>query len=283
MSKNLRDFIEDKLQNATLQWSPFPYLIIENFLPNDVYASVLRYNPFQDNEGVEWISKKHSARLKTSTPYEKRKQVNLHADQKYHASPEASAFWDDMKSTFLGDAWFARTIARIFPEYFLVRFGEALTHETFWERMQQQLFLQRHEPGYHIGPHTDTPTRVLTCIFSFSDRSGFDEFGTQLARHKDPFVRCWGNDHHGFDEFEVVKTAPYKPNNFLLFLKTRQSFHAVKLITPEVPNQRYGMQFQLYEPPGGVFRDLSNPDLFAFSHEGRLLRLAKTIKRRLSR
>ena len=59
----------------------------------------------------------------------------------------------------------------------------------------------------------------------------------------------------------VTKTAPYQPNNLLLFFKTRQTFHSVKAIDATVPNQRYGMQFQLYEPPRGLFRDLSEPEL----------------------
>jgi hypothetical protein len=104
-------------------------------------------------------------------------------------------------------------------------------------------------------------TRVFTCIFSFAEREGFEEYGTELLAHKDKLVRCWGNDHYKPDDFVVKKIAPYKPNNFLLFFKTRQSFHSVKAITNDVPNQRYGMQFQFYEPAGGVFKDLSVPDL----------------------
>ena len=61
----------------------------------------------------------------------------------------------------------------------------------------------------------------------------------------------------------VRKVVPYRPNNFLLFFKTRHSFHSVRPIDGAVPNQRYGMQFQLYEPGTGVFTDLSEPDLLA--------------------
>ena len=47
----------------------------------------------------------------------------------------------------------------------------------------------------------------------------------------------------------------------LAVFKTRHSFHAVRAIDETVPNQRYGMQFQYYEPSGGLFKDLSVPDL----------------------
>ncbi len=125
----------------------------------------------------------------------------------------------------------------------------------------KEFFLQRHEPGYYIGPHTDVPARVFTCIFALEDRAGYEKFGTQLLVPKDRLDRCWGNDHYPPEDFDVVKIAPYKPNNFLLFFKTRHSFHAVEAITEDVPNQRYGMQFQFYEPAGGLMHDLSAPDL----------------------
>jgi hypothetical protein len=82
----------------------------------------------------------------------------------------------------------------------------------------------------------------------------------------DPLVRCWGNDHYAPENFVIKKIAPYSPNNFLLFFKTRQSFHSVRAITDEVPNQRYGMQFQFYEPSCGLFKDLSVPDLTSTKH-----------------
>lgn len=44
-----------------------------------------------------------------------------------------------------------------------------------------------------------------------------------------------------------------------LLFKTRQLFHAVKVINSTVPNQRYGMQFQLYEPPLGLSTICQNP------------------------
>jgi len=105
------------------------------------------------------------------------------------------------------------------------------------------------------------PARVFTCIFSLADREGFEEYGTELLKPKDRLDRCWGNDHYPPEDFDVVKVAPYKPNNFLLFFKSRHSFHSVKAITEAVPNQRYGMQFQFYEPQGGLMHDLSAPDL----------------------
>jgi hypothetical protein len=171
-----------------------------------------------------------------------------------------------LKNCFLGSNWFEGLVAKKYSEYFRIRFGDLVEEPKFLTYFRKELFLQRHEPGYYIGPHTDIPTRVFTCIFSFAAGPGFEDLGTQLLAHKDPLVRCWGNDHYSPDDFVIKKLAPYTANNFLLFFKTRQSFHSVKDIGNEVPNQRYGMQFQFYEPGGGLFKDLSVPDLLATKH-----------------
>lgn len=263
----LRQHVAARLAEAPLERLPFPHIIASNFFPADVYDAVLRFNLFQENKGREWISRADMAGLRTPTPYDHRKQINFHLDDEFEASAEARTFWTMIRSTFLDGDWFFRLVVGKYPDYFLLRFGEALVRDDFAGRLRKELFLQRHEPGYFIGPHTDVPGRIFTCIFSFSDRPGFESYGTQLLRPVDPYVRCWGRNHYLPEGFEVAKTADYSPNNFLLFFKTRQSFHSVKTIAPDVPNQRYGMQFQVYEPPRGVFSDLSHPDLMEGRHQ----------------
>jgi hypothetical protein len=259
--RGLREHIGSKLSEAKLETHPFPYLIIEDFFPDDIFHKLLNYNPFQKNAGVEWQDREASADVSSKTPYHARKQINFHKNQEFNAPPTQMQFWNELKQEFLDDTWFEQAVVSKYREYFELRFGDFVDEPDFLGHFTKEFFLQRHEPGYYIGPHTDVPARVFTCIFALADRNGFEEFGTRLLVPKDRLDRCWGNDHYPPENFDVVTTAPYKPNNFLLFFKTRQSFHSVDAITEDVPNQRYGMQFQFYEPSGGVFHDLSAPDL----------------------
>lgn len=283
MKDAIRQHIEGKFASAKLERFPFPHLIIESFFPEDVYERILAFNPFQKNSGIEWITKEAASKLRTETPYYARKQINFHENPQFAASEDETEFWNEIKEVFLSDHWFEALVYRKYQDFFDLRFGEAMLEPDFFGKLHKELFLQRHEPGYYIGPHTDIPTRVFTCIFSFADQEGFDQFGTQLVRHKDEAARCWGNNHYAPDDFELVKTAPYRPNNFLLFFKTRQSFHAVQAIDDSVPNQRYGMQFQLYEPWNGLFRDLSAPDLMKLGHAkpGRMKRILNRLRSRV--
>jgi len=273
-SAELRLHIEAQLEAATLELFPFPHLIIKNFFPDTVYKNIQTYNLFNKNKGQAWITKSRMLLNRNTTPYDHRMQINFHKSEAYEATQEERGFWDTVIQAFIADDWFPQIVYKKFPHYFDIRFGELASKGTLWPKLKKQLFLQRHEPNYYIGPHTDIATRIFTCIFSFASRPGFEAYGTQLLRHKDPMARCWGDSHYGFEDFTVEKTAEYAPNNFLLFFKTRQSFHAVKTILEAVPNQRWGMQFQCYEPRGGLFRELSRPELMSDGNSTTLGRAA---------
>ncbi len=267
MVDHIRNHIEAQFANTPIETSPFPHLIIRNFFPEDVYAKIMAYNLFKTNIGEEWRSKKDSASVSSKTPYYARKQINFHNNVAIEAAAEEKEFWSQITACFMGDTWFTDLVKRKYPEYFQLRFGDLTKEADFLSLFRTELFLQRHEPGYYIGPHTDIATRVFTCIFSFAQTPGFEQYGTELVKPHDRLERCWGSDHYSPDKFDVVKVAPYAPNNFLLFFKTRHSFHSVQAIDETVPNQRYGMQFQFYEPPGGLFKDLSEPELMRIKHQ----------------
>lgn len=259
----LRAHIASRIAAAAVEESPFPHLVVEGFFPPEVYADILRWSPFQSAPGTEWLPADSSLNVSARTPYHARKQVDLTRADALAAAP-GGTFWNRIQRCFLADDWFARLILAKYPAYFRLRFGDLVHEPDFLALLRKQLFVQRHEPGFSIGPHTDLPTRVFTCIFSFADREGFEEYGTQLLAHRDRLVRCWGTDHHDPAGFVVRKLVPYRPNGFVLFFKTRYSFHAVPPVDERVPGQRYGMQFQLHEPARGLFRDLSVPQLMDF-------------------
>lgn len=258
----LRSHIESKFAGRDVTMFPSPHLIIEDFFPADVYAKIQELNPFATNAGSEWISAEEMKKRRQDTPYDRRKQVDLDKGT-FDASPEGKAFWSTLRSALLDDNWFAQLIYRTFPAYFDLRFGEAMLDNGIWNEFRHTMFVQRHEAGYHIGPHTDTPHRVFTCIFSFAADRANEDYGTQFLRPKDSRARCWGDLHHRHEDFEVGSLAHYRPNNFVVFFKTRQSFHSVKKITAPLSNDRYGMQLAYYEPRNGVFRELSRPELMA--------------------
>jgi hypothetical protein len=255
MQQRVRHHVDVKFRHSAVTMFPFPHVVIEDFLPRDVFELALAFNLFRHNAGEKWHDEASESATKSRTPYHARTQVNFH-----RGTADEREFWTEIAELFLETDWFVRLVMDAFPEYFALRFGEIALAPEFPSLLRRELFLQQHRPGYSIGPHTDVPERVFTGIFALADRGGFEEHGTELRVPRDPLVRCSGNAHHGPEGFDVRAVAPYRRNNFFGFWKTRQSFHSVRTTTEDVPNRRYGMQFQLIEPPGGLFRDLSEPD-----------------------
>jgi FkbM family methyltransferase len=86
-----------------------------------------------------------------------------------------------------------------------------------------ETLLIRDLPGYKIGPHTDSPVKVISALFYLNGQEG-----TSLYTPKNKEFRCKGGPHYSFDEFEKVGTMQFTPNSMFAFLKTDNSFHGVE-------------------------------------------------------
>jgi hypothetical protein len=254
-----RTWIEERIAASPVCYDPFPHIIIEEFFPPDLYRQFLELNPFTQNKGEDWISQADASQLESKTPYWLRKQIKITGAMEEIRDIRMRIIWGIVYAVFNEEDWWFNLVRRLFPLYFAIRYGAFSKAPDFRSFFRSEHFLQRHERNYHIGPHTDVPTRVATCIFSFADRPGLDQFGTQICAPKDRFMCCSGRKHHEHENFNVVKLAPYKPNNAFLFLRTQHSFHSVAPFHEDVPNGRFGMQFQIYEQGAGIFKDSSAP------------------------
>lgn len=262
----IRKFVVKKVLESDVNYSPFPHLIVKDVFPHDFYDSLIQVNPFElaSNYSNPWVTKEESAKRTNTTPYYLRNQINLLSNPDIFVKDSP---WSLLHQTFNELSWFLNSVSSIWPDYFHIRFGDTFSQGDLYSQLESECFLQRHDSGFYLGPHTDLPTRVFTSIFSFAqDNSPF--LGTNLLRHKDPRVRCWGDKHHPPDNFETYMNTGYNRNQLFIFFKTRHSFHSVPLIKDtNIPsNGRLGLQIQCYEPKGGLFDDLSRPDLMQNRH-----------------
>jgi hypothetical protein len=102
-----------------------------------------------------------------------------------------------------------------------------------------------HETGYYIGPHPDTKDRIVTAIFYLPEEGAPENLGTKFYRPKDP---AYDSVKHGdFNDFNLVSTAPYRPNSAVLFLRTDKSYHGVEPISEEQHSlsERFVIQYML--------------------------------------
>ena len=144
LAQRVRDHVEQKIGGATIETSPFPHLVLRDFMPDDVYEKILSLNVFHVDEGRQWMDENRSRATGTNTPYYARRQINFHKDGVLDSlTGEHAAFWKELSSVFLADDWFPRLIIDAYRPYFDIRFGDAVDRNDFCQLFRRELFLQR--------------------------------------------------------------------------------------------------------------------------------------------
>jgi hypothetical protein len=90
--------------------------------------------------------------------------------------------------------------------------------------------------GGSLLPHTDNPEKVVTVVISMVGEGEWSsEYGggTDVLQPKDERLTF---DHLNdrrpdFDELEILETYPFQPNQAVVFVKTFNSWHAVRPMT----------------------------------------------------
>jgi hypothetical protein len=86
--------------------------------------------------------------------------------------------------------------------------------------------------GGCIKPHTDSPSKIITLVFTITRPGEWAEEwggGTDVLRMRDP-ARSFNiiNRQADFTETDVVRTFPFVPNQVVIFVKTFNSWHGVR-------------------------------------------------------
>ena len=89
--------------------------------------------------------------------------------------------------------------------------------------------------GYSLGPHTDSPLRLISSLFFCPASEEQSNLGTSIYVPKSrPFDYKISPDHHERDAFVKINTVPFRPNCMFGFVVSPNSFHGVD----EVKNAR---------------------------------------------
>ena len=90
--------------------------------------------------------------------------------------------------------------------------------------------------GGMLLPHTDAPSKIVTLVVSMLRGGEWNPAwggGLDVCRPKDirRFGFNWLNELAEFADMEVVRTFPFEPNQAIVFVKTYDSWHAVRPMT----------------------------------------------------
>jgi len=95
---------------------------------------------------------------------------------------------------------------------------------------RSEILIVKDKENYVLGPHTDSPKKLLTILFYLPNDNSEEKNGTSIYVPKDINLKCNGGPQYKRDAFNLVYTAPFRKNSAFGFIKTNNSFHGVEKV-----------------------------------------------------
>lgn len=225
MFSDVRHYVQYQIMNAPLRVYPTQHIYVEQIFPPDFYKRLLdalpddsAYMRLVDTERVNQEYSPHRLSLFPS----QLEQAKLDIERR--------VFWQRLFQAFSSEEFAAIILAK-FQAPIFQRFMKPGDQKRPNINYSTEIFLMRDLTNYSLGPHTDSPSKLLSVLFYLPSADDRPDLGTALYLPKDRSFRCAGGPHHPFELFERVITLPYRRNTLLAFPKTDQCFHGVEPVT----------------------------------------------------
>ena len=212
----LSHFIE-RLHSARVEADPFPHYYLEGVFPEDYYQQLLHHLPSSDV--YENLYEVTTLKL---DHFRHRYQRDLNDGWTNALPPALQPFWNSFNEWFLSPE-LAQAVLDSFAEPLRPRIGE----KSEWPEVSVESQFIRHEAGYFLGPHSDLYTKLVVLLLYLAPDDRNEKLGTSLYRPKAEGFTCPDSKHYPFEDFIRVKTAPYRPNSLLAFVRSDISFHGL--------------------------------------------------------
>lgn len=211
MNRLLEHFVA-RLGSAKVVSDPFPHYFLEHVFPEDYYRELLLNLP--DSTVYENLYEVTDLKL---DHFRHRDQRDMDQGWTDRLPSAQKSFWESFNEWFLSDE-LAHAVMRSFGR------------ESLSELSVESQFI-RHRAGYFLGPHSDLYTKLVVLLLYLAPDDSAEHLGTSLYRPKQRGFSCPDSKHYEFSDFIRVKTAPYRPNSLLAFVRSDISFHGLEPLT----------------------------------------------------
>lgn len=216
--------------NAPIREFPYPHFYIRDVFPDEFYRQMLAHLPATaDLSPIE---------EKRPVKGYKERFVYCFDDESLAGLPaEKSAFWRQFR-----DTWQRGAFGNLLVSKFQSLIDQRLKGNPNIE-FYDELMLVHDIQNYTLGPHTDSPKKLITVVFYLPADDRHASMGTCIYLPRDGSFSCPGGPHYKHERFVRVKSMPYVPNSVFCFFKTDNSFHGVEKLDEE----GYGRWLLLYD------------------------------------
>jgi len=223
-----------KVANAPISAFPYPHIYVPNVFPDDYYADMQRNMP----------DPKHMMPLEVVRKvkgYNERFVLELSEPSLATIEENKRPFWTDFGSWMTSGRFKSLLLAKFRP-FIEARFKTALQTLSFHD----EALLVEDVTQMALGPHSDSPKKVLTLLFYLPKDDSQAHIGTSIYIPKNPTFVCEGGPHYAFEGFYRLTTMPFKPNSLFCFVKTNNSFHGVEPVT-DPDTKRWLLLYDIYQ------------------------------------
>ena len=239
MSLDAEEFVHYQIANAEMRRHPFPHFFVSPVFPQSYYEQILSQLP-----PTEWMKPIAETGTVTGPGSGAGDASRFIADlaeieEREQESNPGSEFWAGLGRWMMSNRFRALVLEK-FRNDMAERFGVGAAVSTDIDAR-----LVRDFTNYSIGPHTDTPRKLVSLLFYLPRDESMSHLGTSIYAALDPSFRCEGTRHHGYQGFKRVADMPYVPNALFAFFKTDHSFHGVDPIT-EANVERNLLLYNIY-------------------------------------
>nr|AGZ94033.1 methyltransferase fkbm family [Streptomyces sp. MMG1612] len=233
--------IEQAVRRAPLCEDPFAHVQLDEVFGARAYDQIQRHLP----DSATYAAGRSEDSVTERNPA--RSSWRLKEDQlsRPGAPADLLSFWiafaQDLKASGL-----RRTLLEKFDAWLP---ASALRHP---ERLKFGVRLCRDEGGSVIGPHTDGPDKLVTCILYLPADASRTGLGTTLLAPRDPAFRPPEDADYRHDRFydradlfTAVRRMPFAPDSGMAFARSPLSFHALDV--PAAETSRYTLLLAVRE------------------------------------
>ena len=228
-----------KIGNTSINNFPFPHIFIKDVFPNDFYSRIQENLP--NNNSMTSLPDLYPEQpgfmnYKERFAIDFKKIESINKIEKHKQD-----FWKDIGELFMKGE-FANFLRTKFQYYLDMRF-KLISDLSF----QSECLLINDKKNYSLGPHTDSPKKVISLLIYLPKDMEQKQNGTSLYIPKDPNFISNNKEygHFSHEQFHKVITMPFVPNSAFCFIKTNNSFHGVEKMVME-ETDRWLLLFDIF-------------------------------------
>lgn len=217
MNRGLQDTLA-RLNQTPVRRDPYSYLISSQFFPGEMYDFIYKNLPtaqqFDNSKAIGQAVDEYAqsgALARREFPLQPKYIERLDAQQQ--------PIWTALANFFSHQVFLSVLLKQLLPPEQL----ERLQIEKW--KLGPSANLVESTKGYFLGPHTDSPRKVLTGILYFAADDSQPDLGTAVYAADDPNRVSTDGVHLPFEGFHQVDYSPYLPNRFFAFARSDKSFH----------------------------------------------------------